>query len=142
MCESCSPICYRRFILHVLLLCFTSGTAVNLGNIFFIHIYLCVVGQRPSVVWHITNTIFIVFSRSGTGPAVFETWVVQLVLGTRGRVLHQLSFCLLPLPSEWCDGLALRRGWRLVSSFENSWPVVTACSYKRLEWNCFIQSSR
>ena len=60
-------------------------------------IYLCVVGQGPSVFGR--NTIYL--CSPGLGPAVFETWVV---LSTRDIVLPQLSFCHLCLLIEWFGG--------------------------------------
>ena len=48
-----------------------------------------------------------------------------------GRVLPQLSFCHLPLLSEWCGGFeaSYKGSRRLVSSFENLWCGVTACLF-------------
>ena len=89
--------------------------------------------------YFIVTQHFIVFCRSGTECQwTLYCYLVlpvrdrpSFVLGTRGIVLPKLSFGHLSLLSEWCGGLRLNiwGGWMLVSSFENSWPGVTACLF-------------
>ena len=80
---ACSPNWLLGELYVCKLLVLWSGTAViRVVNYFCIYISLCVVSQ---------------------GPAVFETCFVT-VLVTSSRVLPQLSFCYVPLTSEWCGG--------------------------------------
>ena len=89
---------------------FASGTAVHTCYIFlYIYLFECF---RSETECRLTQYYFLLCSPC-LGQAVIETWVV---LGTIGRVLLQLSFCHLPLLSEWCGGFNANCKERLEAS--------------------------
>ena len=69
--------------------------------------------------------VFAVWDRSKSHCIFLYIYYIYFYLYVVGTVQLQLSFCYLPLLSEWSgvsEAIAVRRVWRLVSSFKNSRP--------------------
>ena len=130
MCESCSPNCdlvlYCAYVLIVLAVWDHSKFALYIFVYIYIYIYIFVCCRSETE--RRLMQYYCLLCSPGLGPAVFETWVV---LGTRGRVLPNFLFAifLYRVSGVVALRLAVMGGWRLLSSFENSWPRVAACSH-------------
>ena len=97
----------------------------------------CVVPVRESVFFDTSSILCSV----GQGLDVFLDAIYASLLVTRGALAPQFPFGHLSLLSEWCGGLrlAVRGGWRLAISFENSSAGVTSArSYRKFK-DCFSQ---